>query len=107
MKIRELTLAKINQLEAISDKTWALVRNWEITIFRSDGVNKKRDLSQVNLFKQQHDLSTEALNLVLQELAMRQKIIDQKDQHIRKLERYVKALGGDPELMGWHRSHDF
>ena len=107
MYLGDLTIERLNNWEDSANNSLEVISRWKAQIFKTDRPTKKDDLKQIAQLEAQIDAAEKALQSMAWELQRLEDIRKRDQETHRKLQRYCKALGGDPGLIYWHRDSDF
>jgi hypothetical protein len=107
MYIGDFTITNLNIWEDSANAVQQIVNKWKAQILSTDRPTKKEDLKQLAVIENQIDAAEQALKSMVLELKKRDDMRKQDQVAHRRLQRYCKALGGDPSLIYWHRESDF
>ena len=107
MYLGDLTIERLNTWEDSANASQEIIDRWKAQIFKTDRPTKKEDLKQLATLQAQLDAAEKALHSMAWELKRLEDMRKRDQETHRKLQRYCKALGGDPSLIYWHRDSDF
>jgi RNA polymerase-binding transcription factor DksA len=107
MHLGDLTITNLNSWEDSANAVQDILNKWKAQILSTDRTTKKEDLKQLAQIQNQIDAAEKALQSMGWELQKRDHNRKRDHEMHRKLQRYCKALGGDPSLIYWHRDSDF
>lgn len=107
MYLGDLTITNLNTWEDSANAVQVILNKWKAQILSTDRTTKKEDLKQLAQIQNQIDAAEKALQSMGWELQKLDEIRKRDHERHRKLQRYCKALGGDPSLIYWHRDSDF
>lgn len=107
MRYGDLTIEKLKNWELLANSANDLLKIWRKAVVNSNRSSKKNDLNDLSLLQAQIDSSEKALHAMEWEIEARESELKRRNEKIHKLQRYCRALGGDPELIYWHKDSDF
>jgi hypothetical protein len=107
MSYGELTIQNINAWADSADQAETIVNKWRAAVFKTDRPGKKEDLKNLQILLAEIEAAQKAINSLAWETQRMEAARKSDQEKIRKLQRYCRALGGDPGLIYWHRDSDF
>jgi hypothetical protein len=105
--LRDITLASLQELETLQDKSWNLLTSWKNKVLQTDTATKKKDLYELDVLLNQLLKTTDALLHLSLEIKARNIDLKNKENEIKKRDRLIRRMGGDPSLIDYYRESDF
>jgi hypothetical protein len=107
MSYGELTINNINAWGDAAEEADLIINKWRAAVFKSDRPGKKDDLKSLQALQLEVDAAQRAIQSLAWEVKRRDEMRARDRETHKKLQRYCKALGGDPSLIYWHKDSDF
>lgn len=107
MYLGDLTIQRLCDWELLTESALEITKRWRAVIFKTDRPTKKEDLLQIAKLEAQINAAEKVVESLHWELQRLESMRKQDQEKHQKLQRYCKALGGDPSLIYWHRDSDF
>lgn len=107
MYLGDLTISNLNSWEDAQEQAQDILNKWKAQILSTDRPSKKDDLKQLAKIQAEIDNAEKAIKSLAWELHRLNDMRKRDNETHRKLQRYCRALGGDPSLIYWHRDSDF
>jgi hypothetical protein len=105
--LRDITLASLQELDTLQDKSWNLLTSWKKKVLTTDTPTKKKDLYELDILLNEILKSVDTITHLAQEIKSRNLEIQHKTKEIAKRDRLIRRMGGDPSLLDWYRETDF
>jgi hypothetical protein len=105
--LRDITLASLQELETLQDKSWNLLTSWKKKVLATDTPTKKKDLYELDILLTEVLKSVDTITHLALEIKSRNIEIKNLNKQIRQRDRLIRRMGGDPSLIDWYRETDF
>jgi len=107
IQVSAASLAIIQKWETMQESTWKLCKSWQKKIMAANTPTKTNDLKEVKQVLETQNLCDEVVQILLAEIQLRDKRVQDLNERIKKFRAHIERLGGDPSLTMWYKDSDF